>query len=211
MYSVVVVDDHPAICLAVKATIEMDGEFKVVGEAATGLAALSIVRDRLPSLVVVDLDLPGMNGLSLIGRIRNEHPGVRLLVLSAQQEAIFAIRALKAGADGFVSKTEDMRKVAGAARSVLAGYSVFPMCALALFTDAGADAGSGASQLSSLTDRELTVLQYLARGLSNREISDLLHISNKTVSTFKARIFEKLGISTIVEVVDLARRHHLIM
>jgi len=209
MNSVVVVDDHPAICLAVKATIERDGDFKVVGEASTGPAALAIVRDQSPSLVIVDLDLPGMNGLSLIGRIRDDHPGVRLLVLSAQRESIFAIRALKAGADGFVSKTEDMRKVAEAARSVLAGYSVFPVSALALFKDAGA--GAGASQLSSLTDRELTVLQHLARGMNNREIGDLLHISNKTVSTFKARIFEKLGISTIMEAVDVARRHHLTM
>jgi DNA-binding NarL/FixJ family response regulator len=209
MYSVVIVDDHPAICLAVKAPIEMDGEFKVVAEASTGPAALAIVRDQSPSLVIVDLDLPGMNGLSLIGRIRSDLPRIRLLVLSAQQEAIYAIRALKAGADGFLSKSEDLRKLAEAARSVLAGYSVFPISAITPFTAAGPD--TGASQLSSLTNRELTVLQYLARGMNNREVSQMLHISNKTVSTFKTRIFEKLGISTLVELVDFARQHHLIM
>jgi two-component system response regulator EvgA len=97
-----------------------------------------------------------------------------------------------------------MRKVAEAAKSVVAGYSVFPTSAIVSFTN------TGATPLSNLTDRELTVMQHLACGMNNREIGDLLLISNKTVSTFKARIFDKLGISTIVELVDFARRHQLI-
>jgi DNA-binding NarL/FixJ family response regulator len=204
IYSVVVVDDHPAICLAVKATLEAAGGFEVVGEAASGQPALAIIRERSPTLVILDLDLPGMSGLSLIGRIRAERPDIKVLVLSAQQETIFATRAMQAGASGFISKNEDMHKMAEAAQSVLAGYSVFPTAAIASFTN------TGASPLSSLTDRELAVLQHLARGMNNRDIGELLLISNKTVSTFKARIFEKLGISTIVELVDFARRHQLI-
>lgn len=204
MYSVVVVDDHPAICLAVKATLEASGEFEVVGEAASGQPALAIIREKLPTLVILDLDLPGMSGLNLIGRIRAEHPDIKLLVLSAQQETIFATRTMQAGAGGFLSKGDDMRKVAEAAKSVVAGYSVFPTSAIVSFTN------TGASPLSNLTDRELTVMQHLARGMNNREIGDLLLVSNKTVSTFKARIFDKLGISTIVELVDIARRHQLI-
>jgi DNA-binding NarL/FixJ family response regulator len=204
MYSVVVVDDHPAICLAVKATLEASSEFQVVGEAASGLAALAIIRENPPTLVILDLDLPGMSGLSLIGRIRAEHPAIKLLVLSAQQETIYATRTMQAGASGFLSKNEDLRKVAEAAQSVVAGYSVFPTTAIVSFTN------TGASPLSSLTDRELSVLQHLARGMNNREIGDLLLISNKTVSTFKARIFDNLSISTIVELIDFARRHQLV-
>jgi len=204
MYSVVVVDDHPAICLAVKATLEASGEFEVVGEAASGQAALAIIRENPPTLVILDLDLPGMSGLSFIGRIRAEHPAIKMLVLSAQQEGIFATRTMRAGANCFLSKSEDMRKVAEAAKAVVAGYSVFPTAAIASFTN------TGAAPLSNLTDRELAVLQQLTRGMSNREIGDLLLISNKTVSTFKRRIFDKLGISSAVDLVDFARKHHLI-
>ncbi len=204
MYSVVVVDDHPAICLAVKVTLEASGEFEVVGEAASGQAALAIIRENPPTLVILDLDLPGMSGLSLIARIRAEHPAIKMLVLSAQQETIFATRTMQAGANCFLSKSEDMRRVAEAAKSVVSGYSVFPTSAIVSFTN------TGASPLSNLTDRELTVLQHLARGMNNREIGELLLISNKTVSTFKARILDKLGISTLVELVDFARRHRLI-
>ena len=204
MYSVVVVDDHPAICLAVKVTIEAISGFKVVGLAETGPAALAIIREKSPALVILDLDLPGMSGLSLIGRIRGEFSGTKVLVLSAQHESIFSTRAMQAGADGFLSKNEDMRKLAEGAKSVMAGYSVFPTSAIVSLSN------PHASPLSALTNRELAVLQYLARGMNNREIGEILLISNKTVSTFKARIFDKLCISTIVELVDFARMNHLI-
>lgn len=208
MHSVVIVDDHPAIRLAVRAALESNGRFKVVGEADSGPAALEMIREHVPALVILDLDLPQMSGLELVDRLKASGVATKLLVLSGQQEAIFATRAMQSGANGFLSKSEDMHKLVEAAQSVIAGYSVFPSSALVSLTSPtsmGAD-----SMIKSLSDRELAVLQYLARGMSNKEIADKLLISNKTVSTYKVRIFEKLGISTLVELVDFARTQRLV-
>jgi DNA-binding NarL/FixJ family response regulator len=208
MHNIVIVDDHPAIRLAVRSVMESSGQFKVVGEADSGPAALSVIREHMPALAILDLDLPKMNGLELIERLKASNPGVKLLVLSAQQEAIFATRALHAGANGFMSKSEGMSSIVQAAQSVLAGYSVFPSSALGALSG---NAGSTPAELiKTLSDRELTVLQQLARGMSNKEIGDALLISNKTVSSYKTRLFEKLNISTLVELVDFARANNLI-
>ena len=120
MQSVVIVDDHPAIRLAVRSVLEAGGNLSVVGEAENGPSAITTVRELRPDLVILDLDLPRMNGLELIERLRAIDPALRLLVLSAQQESIFATRALQAGANGFMSKSEDMGSLVQAAASVLA-------------------------------------------------------------------------------------------
>ncbi|MDM0110591.1 response regulator transcription factor [Variovorax sp. J22R133] len=207
MHTTVIVDDHPAIRLAVRSVLEASGLFKIVGEADSGPTALTVIRESQPSLVILDLDLPKMNGLELIERLKSSSPTIKLLVLSAQQESIFASRALQAGANGFMSKAEGMSSIVQAAQSVLAGYSVFPSSALGSFTGAGT---SPSDLVKTLSDRELTVLQQLARGMSNKEIGDALLISNKTVSSYKTRVFEKLNISTLVELVDFARANDLI-
>jgi len=208
MHSVVIVDDHPAIRLAVRSVLEANGRLSVAGEAENGPSAITVVRESRPDLVILDLDLPRMNGLELIERLRSIDPALKLLVLSAQQESIFATRALQAGANGFLSKSEDMGAIVQASTAVLAGYSVFPSSALTSFS--GSPGTSTAALIRSLSDRELTVMQHLARGQSNKEIAETLLISNKTVSSYKARIFEKLGISTLVQLVDIARANELV-
>lgn len=209
MQSVVVVDDHPAIRLAVRTALEATGQFEVVGEASDGPSALAVIRERQPKLVILDLDLPRLNGLDVIERVRKLHRDTRLLVLSGQQESIFGARAVKAGANAFISKTEDLQRLIQAAHTVLAGYSMFATSVLAS-QSAIADSTRTGSLIKSLSDRELTVLQYLARGLSNKEIAETLLISNKTISGYKARIFQKLGISSLVELVDFSRAHQLV-
>ena len=210
MHTVIVVDDHPAIRLAVRSALEATGSIRVVGESADGPTALAAIRDLHPDLVILDLDLPRLSGLDLIDRVRKAQPHVRLLVLSAQQESIFAARTVQAGANGFMSKSENMAAVVQAAQTVLAGYSMFPSSALTAQASSGVPAAGGDALIKTLSDRELTVLQYLARGLSNKEIAETLLISNKTISSYKTRIFEKLGISTLVELVDFTRAQNLV-
>lgn len=209
MHTVIVVDDHPAIRLAVRSALEAGGDFKVVGEAGDGPTALAAIRDQLPDLVILDLDLPRLSGLDLLERVRKSQPEIKLLVLSAQQESIFAIRTVRAGANGFMSKNENMMAVVQAAQTVLAGYSMFPSSALSPQAHLNSPATPDVL-IKTLSDRELTVLQYLARGMSNKEIAETLLISNKTISSYKTRIFEKLRISTLVELVDFTRAHRLI-
>lgn len=208
MHSVIIIDDHPAIRLAVRSALEAVEDFEVTGEAGDGPSGLALIREQRPDLVILDLDLPRLSGLDLIERVRKSHLATKLLVLSAQQESVFALRTVQAGANGFMSKHENMQSVVQAARTVLAGYNMFPSSALS--AHASPKAGTSAEGLlRTLSDRELTVLQYLARGMSNKEIAETLIISNKTISSYKTRIFDKLGISTLVELVDFTRAHHL--
>ncbi len=209
MQSVVVEDDHPAIRLAVRSALEATGQFEVVGEASDGPSALAVIRELQPKLVILDLDLPRLNGLDVIERVRKLHRDTKLLVLSGQQESIFGARAVKAGANAFISKTEDLQRLIQAAHTVLAGYSMFATSVLAS-QSAMMDGARPGALIKSLSDRELTVLQYLARGLSNKEIAETLLISNKTISGYKARIFQKLSISSLVELVDFSRAHKLV-
>jgi two-component system response regulator EvgA len=208
MHSVVLVDDHPAIRLSVRSALEATSHFRVAAEAADGPSALATIREHQPDLVILDVDLPRLNGLDVIERVTKLQYQTKLLVLSGQQEAIFGARAVKAGANAFISKSEDLERVVQAAYTVLAGYSMFATSVLK--AQAGVGDGKPGTLIKSLSDRELTVLQYLARGLSNKEIADTLLISNKTISGYKTRIFEKLSISTLVELVDFSRAHHLV-
>jgi len=171
---------------------------------------LTVIRELQPKLVILDLDLPRLNGLDVIERVRKLHGDTKLLVLSGQQESIFGARAVKAGANAFISKTEDLKRLVQAAHTVLAGYSMFATSILASQA-ALADGARPGALIKSLSDRELTVLQYLARGLSNKEIAETLLISNKTISGYKARIFQKLSISSLVELVDFSRANQLVV
>lgn len=207
MRSAVIVDDHPAIRVAVRSALESSGLFTVVGEADNGPTALGVIREHRPALAILDLCLPRMHGLELIERVRASQPSTCLLVLSAQKESIFASRALRAGAHGFLSKSEGMNAIVQAAQSVLSGYGVFPNSALGgLSRPRESEHGD---PLASLSDRELAVLQHLARGMSNKEVGEALLVSNKTVSSCKTRLLEKLHFSTLVELVDFARAHDL--
>ncbi|HEY2254708.1 MAG TPA: response regulator transcription factor [Variovorax sp.] len=209
MKKFIIVDDHPAIRLAVRSALEATGCLEMVAEAEDGPAGLAVIRERKPDLVILDIELPRLSGLDLVERLRKSQVETKLLVLSAQQESIFAARAARAGANGFMSKHASMQAVVLAAQTVLGGYNMFP--APTPSTRSSHKPGAGADRLVQiLSDRELTVLQYLARGMGNKEIAQALLISNKTISSYKTRVFEKLGISTVVELVDFARAHHLI-
>ncbi|WP_293760204.1 response regulator transcription factor [uncultured Aquitalea sp.] len=208
MKNVVIVDDHPAICLAVKSVLESSGKYKVVADCDNGQSAIETMRENRVDLMVVDLNIPRIGGLDLIKRLKTQQPDTKMLVLSAHDESVYASRSMQAGADGYVSKTRDLGSVVSAADVVMAGYSFFPRGVVA-----GIKMEDGKTQdtrINKLSDRELSVLQHLVQGLSNKDIAERLFISNKTVSTYKVNIFEKLGISNVVELTDFARSNNLV-
>ncbi len=177
-------------------------------EADNGQCAIEAVRQHKPELVMLDLDIPRIGGLDVAARVRDIHPSVRILVVTALDPAVFVSRSWQAGVQGFVGKTQDIREILRAVESVLAGYTVFPAqprrgtFGLALCGDD--------ESLRRLSDKELVVLKMLARGMSYKAIGDELFISNKTVSSYKARIMAKLQVGSLVELVDFARRCRLV-
>ncbi|CAG9167710.1 Putative transcriptional regulator [Cupriavidus laharis] len=204
MATILIVDDHPAVRVVLKTHLSQVLGVTHVLEADNGQAAVEIVRQYAPDVVILDLDIPRINGLDVIPRLKAIQPTVRILVISGQDQNTFAPRARQAGANGYVSKTQELPEIVRCVESVLAGYSVMPD------VDSGrADGLDEARRLGSLSDKELVIMQMLAKGMSNKQIGEVLFISNKTVSTHKTRIMEKLGARSLVDVIDFARRHHI--
>lgn len=208
MPRVLIVDDHPFVRAGVKLVLSQEG-FEVAGEADNGIDAVQMARDCSPDLIVLDISIPRLDGLEVIGRLNGAASGIKVLVLTSQSAECFAPRCLKAGASGFVSKSGDLSELARAAKAVMDGYTYFPAIAVNSVRRTDMDA-SEADRIALLSDRELMILQHLARGLSNKEIGDAILLSNKTVSTYKARVIEKLNVKSLVDLADLARRNNLI-
>jgi DNA-binding NarL/FixJ family response regulator len=200
---VVLVEDHPAMRLAIRALLSQDPQFEIVGEAADGHSGLNLVRQERPDLVILDLNLPGLDGMDLLARVHIFDENIRLLVLSSQDERHYANRVEAAGAHGFVSKNKDTTAILNAARMLVSGYRCFPERPL------GASGVSGDDPVAALTPRELVVLRSLVRGMSNKLIAEELFLSQKTVSTYKTRILEKLQLESLVDLVEFARSHNL--
>lgn len=206
MNKVLIVDDHPVIRLAVRMLMERHG-YDVVAETDNGVAALQLTRPHLPDIVVLDIGIPKLDGLEVIGRMASSSPCSKVLVLTSQAPGNFSMRCMQAGAAGYVCKQQELTELLSAIKAVLSGYSYFPN--QALHASRGRSGGSEAEMVNRLSAREMTVLQQLARGRSNKEIADSMYLSNKTVSTYKSRLLLKLNARSLVDLIELAQRQGL--
>ena len=203
---IMLVDDHPLVRRGLSELIESEAGLTVCDEVASAEEALSMVREREPDLMIIDIGLKGINGVELIKRIRTGHPHVKMLVSSMHDETLYAERVLRAGAKGYVGKDEAPEIVLDAIRQVLSG-GVFLSGAmkdrLVHGMIAGHEAGSQ-SPVSSLSDRELEVFTLIGRGLTTREIAGRLHLSVKTIDTHREHIRAKLEVSSSAELMRYA-------
>jgi two-component system response regulator EvgA len=200
------VDDHPAFRLVIKThLLQLLGTQEVL-EADNGQSAMEMARQFAPDLAILDLDIPRINGLDVLPRLKSVHPGMRVLILSSHDAITFVSRAMRAGAQGFVSKSQNVKEIMRSVEAVLSGYSVFPVAPSASASTASTQAVIEERKLELLSDKELVILQMLAKGMSNKSIGDSLFISNKTVSSHKTRLMNKVGVDTLVDLVDFARR-----
>ena len=207
MSTILVIDDHPAFRMVIKMQLMQLLGIEEVIEADNGQTAVEMARQHSPSLAILDLDIPRISGLDVIPRLKLVHPSIRVLVLSGHDPATFAPRAMRSGVHGFVGKSQEMKEIMRGVEAVLAGYTVFPVTA----TGSGVVPTTGVAvdeeeRVRLLSDKELVILQMLSKGMSNKAIGDALFISNKTVSSHKTRIMQKLGAKSLVELIDLARR-----
>lgn len=208
---IVIVDDHPLMCMAVRLILERDG-YKVVAECHTGADCIQAVRTLAPDLLILDLGIPKLDGFSVIDRLRNSNVKTSILILTSSDSSHYAFRCLQAGASGFVCKDDKLEELTRAVKAVLAGYSYFQKAVTdqllenALLTSQQEKSVS-TSELSPLTDRELTVFGLLVKGMNNQEISQTLMLSHKTISTYKIRLMNKLNAPNMVELVKIAQRN----
>ena len=205
MRTALIVDDHPVIRMAVRMLLERNG-LEVVGEADNGVDAVQLVRQHEPDVVILDIGIPRLDGLNVISRIRSLGLDSHVLVLTSLPAEGFCQRCLQAGARGFVSKEEDLQNLVIAINSISAGFTFFPADVFPVGQGAPA---SEQELVGRLSNQELMVLQYLASGLGNKEIAERMLLSNKTVSTYKSRIQQKLNLASLLELIEFARRNDL--
>jgi len=203
---ILLVDDHPTFRQGLKVLLtDTNGEFEVCGEAENARQATEAFRSLQPDLVVLDVSMPGASGIELIKMILAESAATPILVLSVHEETLYAIRALKRGAKGYVMKAEAMESVVVALRTIAAGkHYVSPTLRKWLIFHAIDSAEGLGSRLDVLSDRELEVLQLLGRGFSTHAMADYLHLSTKTIETHRAHIKRKLGFNDVREMIHFA-------
>jgi DNA-binding NarL/FixJ family response regulator len=203
---IVIVDDHPLFRKGLQEMIHSDGSFAVCGEAGTAAEAMDVIRSLGPDMAIVDLSLPGANGIELIKNIRAEFSRLPVLVLSMHDESLYAVRAMRAGADGYVMKHEAMANVIHAIREVFNGrpYLSPAMAAQVITKFAHRQAEGEVDAVERLSDRELEILELIGKGHEVRQIAKQLHLSPKTVETHRAHIKDKLDLKNSREVARFA-------
>lgn len=207
MSNILLVDDHPVVLLATKILLEQHN-FKVIGEASNGIDALQLIRKLNPDIVIIDLNIPSLDGMEVIKRCKALNLKTRFLVLTSQSSVHFIHLCMQAGASGYLSKTEGLEEVLTAIRSIKSGYKFFPDTSFSYNKEEKKQDSSNA--LSILSAREMMVFKFLASGLTNKEIAEQMLLSSKTISTYKTRVFEKLNINNIVEIIDVARKNGIL-
>jgi len=204
---ILIVDDHPLTRHGMAQLIGQQTDLVVCGEAGNGEQALDRVRELRPDLVLVDVTLPGKPGLELIKDLTTTYPEALVLVVSMHDESLYAERALRAGARGYLMKSAGGEELVNAIRRVFAGQVyVSPELSAKILNNLSGNARRPAGVLSILSDREFEVFQLVGEGLTTREIGTRLHISGKTVETHRLHIREKLGLKTPPELTKYAVR-----
>ena len=194
---ILLADDHPLVRRGIGSLLSRRRELMVVGEAADGREALAKARQLLPDLVLLDIDMPHLSGLTVAATLRKELPQVKVLVLSMHQHAEYVLRILQSGAHGYVLKNSPIEQLVNAIETVNRGESFFnpEVARVALSQFAGAN-GAG-QELGKLTAREREVLVHIAKGCSNKEIAQMLNVGVRTIETHRERIMRKLDIHSI--------------
>ena len=193
--TVLIVDDHPIVRQGLAQLIEQERDLHVCGQAEDAHEAMQAIRTLKPDMVIVDISLKDTSGMELIKDLKVRHADLPILTLSMHDESMYAERSLRAGARGYIMKQEATEKVITAIRRVLAGeVYVSDTVATRMVSRLAAGAGAvSASPLESLSDRELEVFRLIGEGNGTRQVAEKLHLSVKTIETYRAHIKEKLG------------------
>ena len=209
MIRVLVADDHTIVREGLKQILAKSGDLVVAGEAANGNDVLRMVREHEWDVLVTDMSMPGRNGLELIKLVIAARPKLPVLVLSMYGEEQFAVRAIRAGASGYLNKESASDQLVSAIRKI-AGGGVYVSAAVSETLLRNVRDGERNLPHEQLSDRELQVLQFIAGGLSVNDIAARLNLSPKTVSTHKTRLLEKMNMSNQAELIRYALAHGLV-
>ncbi|QMV52067.1 response regulator [Ewingella americana] len=201
-----IVDDHPLARTAIRFLLENNGH-EVVAETADGQEVFGLMTELEPDMLIIDIDINNMDGLEVIENLRTQRNHTPAIVMSGKNADYYALRSAKSGANGFISKKNNLSDLNIAIEAVRNGYGYFPLKShsSALLEETTSDA----ERIKTLSAREFQVLQYLAQGMEVITIATRMKISNKTISTYKSRLMDKLGLKTRTELLDFVRRNQI--
>ena len=204
---ILIADDHPLFRGGLRALLESISDTEVVGEAATGEEAVNAARSLMPDVVVMDINMPGLNGIDATRRIVEETNHVNVLVMTMHEESLYAERALRAGARGYVMKHEGLTQIISAIRAVLNNELFLSESMKEMMLDRLVNKRRGDDSMfaiDSLTDREMEVFQLIGTGFSTRQIASTLNLSSKTVDSHRDHLKLKLRLDSGAELVRTA-------
>lgn len=209
MIDVMLVDDHELVRTGIKRLLEDAEDIQVVAEACSGEEAINLARKHRPDVVLMDVSMPGIGGLEATRKLLQSNPKIRVVAVTMHKDDVFPSRLLDAGAMGYLTKGSKVDEIVHAIREVVAGRryissDIAQTLALSLLP------GGGKSPFDMLSQREMQVMIMLMQGHKINDISDKLCLSPKTVSTYRYRLFDKLGVQNDVELTRLAVRHGVI-
>ncbi|MDJ0782954.1 MAG: response regulator transcription factor [Desulfosarcinaceae bacterium] len=210
MIRVLLADDHSIVRAGLRRIVEESEDMTVVNEAADGREAIRLVRETPPDVAVVDISMPQLDGLEVISRLKSEFPDLPIIILTMHDEEQYVVRAIEAGAMGYLTKQSAPEQLVVAIRKVHAGARFLSETASETLALRVAKGKKGRSPLDSLSTRELQVLRKLALGHTNREIASAYNISIKTVDTYRFRLLKKLQLRNNAEISRFAIQNHLV-
>ena len=194
MVKLMVADNHPIVTKGLELVFANSRDIKFVASVADGEAIFDALKQYTTDILICEIDLPKLNGISVLRRIKKENPEVKVIIYSAQQEEVYAVSAIKAGADGYVNKSTDLLTLKDAIMKVyLGGLYISP------------NLSRKSNYYKKLSTREVEVLKLLSNGRRNKEIAEELQINEKTVSTYRARLMKKLNVTNLIDLVNQAK------
>ena len=210
MIKVLLADDHSIVRAGLRRIVEESGDMEVIAEAADGREAIRLVRKTAPDVAVIDISMPGLDGLEVVSRLRGHCPDLPILILTMHEEGQYVVRAIQAGAMGYMTKQSAPEQLLKAIRKIHAGSRYLTDEAAETLALRIAKGTGEQSPLDSLSMRELQVLRRLAMGHTNREIAGAYSISIKTVDTYRLRLLKKLNLRNNAELSRFAMQNRLI-
>jgi DNA-binding NarL/FixJ family response regulator len=210
LIKVLLADDHAIFRAGLRRLVEEAGDMVVVAEAADGSEAIQQVHDSMPDVAVIDISMPGLDGLEVTSQLSSSHPKLPILILTMHEEEQYVVRTISAGAKGYITKRSVPEQLVKAIRKVHAGGRYLTEEAAELLAMRMASGVQGRSQLDALSNREIQVLRCLALGQTTREIAESYHISIKTVDTYRSRLLRKLNLRNNAELTRFAIQNRLV-
>jgi len=204
MIKVLIADNHPIVRLGVKNVLQSASDFEVIGDVATTSQLFAKLKKSSPDVIILEMDIPEINGIATLRKIKQEYPDIKVLIYSGQSEDVYALSTIRAGAFGYLSKTADLDYIISAVKKVSDG-SMFITNELAqrLAFDEGTQ--KPRRFFRKLSTREVEVLKLLASGKRNKDVAQGLNLNEKTVSTYKARLMKKLNVDNLVDLLQQAK------